>query len=386
VTVTSQPVHGGPCFRTVEDMASEPIAPQGARQTPAGAVDALVDGGDMDCGSGLLLLITRAMRRLPDGGRLGVRSAEPSVTVDLPAWAELVGHDVIGTTTDSAEGPWWFVVEKAPAWPRTGSVFSTGDRTPVGHRLWLYTNFDCNLACSYCCAESSPGAAARRFDVPTAREVFAQFRGTGGREVLFTGGEPFMHPGLGELVAAADGLDRTILTNAMVFGRGRRRTTLEEMDRSVLLQVSLDSATAELHDRHRGPGAWDRAVRGIGEARALGFRVRVAATLYDEDPEGVAALHACLDQVGIDREDRLVRPVAREGSADTGLHVSIDTLEPEPTLTVDGAWWHPVAVTNPNLRLADAPLPLAEVFGVVNDTMAVQDAATAAGREVFRCA
>ncbi len=26
---------------------------------------------------------------------------------------------------------------------------------PLGSRLWLYTNFDCNLACSYCCAGSS---------------------------------------------------------------------------------------------------------------------------------------------------------------------------------------------------------------------------------------
>ena len=32
------------------------------------------------------------------------------------------------------------------------------------------------------------------------------------------------------------------------------------------------------------------------------------------------------------------------------------------------------------------PLPLAEVFGVVRDTMAVQDAAARSGREVFRCA
>mgnify|MGYP003563901725 CR=1 FL=1 len=46
----------------------------------------------------------------------------------------------------------------------------------------------------------------------------------------------------------------------------------------------------------------------------------------------------------------------------------------------------PVAVANPNLRVADAPLPLAEVFGVVRDTVAAQDAAAASGREVFRCA
>jgi hypothetical protein len=172
----------------------------------------------------------------------------------------------------------------------------------------------------------------------------------------------------------------------MIFARGTRRRTLEEMDRSVILQVSLDSATPTLHDRQRGAGSWSRALSGIGDARSLGFRVRVAATLFDEDPAGVEALHRRLDDEGIAAEDRVIRPVAREGFAETGVPVSIDSLEPEPTITADGAWWHPVAVTNPHLRVADAPVPVAEVFGVVRDALAVQDAAARSGREVFRCA
>lgn len=343
----------------------------------------LVDGGDMDCGSGLLLLITRAMRRLDDGDLLAIRSAEPSVLVDLPAWAEMVGNDVASQAAETEQGPWWFAVRKGSA-PVT--VFSQGERTPVGHRLWVYTNFDCNLACLYCCAESSPRAAARRVDVDTARQVFAEFAEMGGREVYLTGGEPFMHPELGELVKAAEGFERTVLTNAMIFGRGNRRAVLEEMDRSVLLQVSLDSAGPELHDQQRGKGSWARALDGIGLAHSLGFRVRVAATMFDEDPEGVAALHARLDQEGIAAEDRVIRPVAAEGFAETGIHVSLENLEPEPTLTADGAWWHPVAVTDPHMRIADSPLPLAEVFGVVEDILDVQGAAAASGREVFRCA
>jgi uncharacterized Fe-S cluster-containing radical SAM superfamily protein len=346
----------------------------------------MVDGGDMDCGSGLLLLITRAMRRLEVGQLLGVRSAESSVVVDLPVWAELVGHDVHARVGETPDGPWWFAVRKGGPVEAPATTFSRGERTPVGRRLWAYTNFDCNLACMYCCAESSPRAAARRLEPDLARALFGEFRSLGGRELLLTGGEPFMHPELGELVDAAAGLERTILTNAMIFGRGRRRELLESLDRSVTLQVSLDSATPEPHDQHRGAGSWVRALDGIGLARALGFRVRVAATLYEEDPAGVAALHRRLDDEGIAQHDRLIRPVAKEGFADTGVHVSIDTLEPEPTITADGAWWHPVAVTNPHMRIADAPLPLAEVFGVVRDTMAVQDAAARAGREVFLCA
>lgn len=340
----------------------------------------------MDCGSGLLLLITRAMRRLDAGQLLGVRSAESSVVVDLPVWAELVGHDVDAQVGETPDGPRWFAVRKGGPAGTPAPTFSQGERTPVGRRLWAYTNFDCNLACVYCCAESSPRAAARRLEPDLARDVFGEFRVLGGRELLLTGGEPFMHPELGELVDAAAGLERTILTNAMIFGRGRRRELLESLDRSVTLQVSLDSATPELHDRQRGAGSWARALDGIGLATALGFRVRVAATLYEEDRAGVAALHRRLDAEGIAPHDRLIRPVAQEGFADTGVHVSIDNLEPEPTITADGAWWHPVAVTNPHMRIADSPLPLAEVFGVVRDTLAVQDAAARSGREVFLCA
>ncbi|MDQ3480962.1 MAG: hypothetical protein M3423_06490, partial [Actinomycetota bacterium] len=84
-------------------------------------------------------------------------------------------------------------------------------------------------------------------------------------------------------------------------------------------------------------------------------------------------------------EDRLIRPVAEEGFADHGLHISLDTVEPEPTLTVDGIWWHPVAVTNPHLRVAHSPLPLASAFEVIRDVLAVQAAGVTEGRQVFRC-
>ena len=45
--------------------------------------DATCDGGDLDCGSGLLLIIRNAMQPLPPGGLLEVRSREISVKEDL---------------------------------------------------------------------------------------------------------------------------------------------------------------------------------------------------------------------------------------------------------------------------------------------------------------
>ncbi|MEO5853963.1 MAG: hypothetical protein ABIQ15_15760, partial [Nocardioides sp.] len=107
--------------------------------TPLGPVERLIDGGEMDCGSGLLLLITRAMRRLEEGQLLGVRSAESSVTVDLPIWAELVGHTVADQVAETPAGPWWFAVRKSVVPLAQDTVFSLGERTPVGRRLWAYT-------------------------------------------------------------------------------------------------------------------------------------------------------------------------------------------------------------------------------------------------------
>src|SRR3990172_5285434 len=66
-------------------------------EAPLPVVDAVCDGGDLDCGSGLLLIIRNAMAPLPGGGVLEVRSREISVREDLPAWCRMVGHTLLGT-------------------------------------------------------------------------------------------------------------------------------------------------------------------------------------------------------------------------------------------------------------------------------------------------
>ena len=355
------------------------------------------DGGDMDCGSGLLLAITSRMRRIEEGEVLLLHTREPSVLADLPAWARLAGHDLLAVVADSPgehQGPWrlWIARGNTPTPSRPASSapdveYSSGSPAPVGTRLWLYSNFHCNLACSYCCAASSPQAEARLMSVETAAVAAEQFRQQGGRELLVTGGEPFLHPALDELVAStAAHVPVTVLTNAMVFDRGRRREVLESFDRArVTLQISLDSAGPTLHDRQRGAGSHVRALRGIRLARQLDFRVRVATTYLPEDAAAAGDLHGTLADLGIAEEDRLIRPVAQEGCAEAGVEISLDSVEPEPTLTADGAWWHPVAVTNRHLRVADAPLPLGHVLDVIRDVVAVQSATGSQGRAVFRC-
>ncbi|GHI01542.1 sulfurtransferase TusA family protein [Neobacillus kokaensis] len=58
---------------------------------------AVCDGGDLDCGSGLLLIIKKAMDPLESGQILEVRSRERTVAEDLPAWCRMVNHEFLGS-------------------------------------------------------------------------------------------------------------------------------------------------------------------------------------------------------------------------------------------------------------------------------------------------
>lgn len=58
--------------------------------------DGVFDGGDMDCGSGLILLIRENMLKIPEKGILEMRSREPTVADDLPPWCRMSGHRYLG--------------------------------------------------------------------------------------------------------------------------------------------------------------------------------------------------------------------------------------------------------------------------------------------------
>ena len=235
-------------------------------------------------------------------------------------------------------------------------------------RLWIYTNFHCNLACDYCVVASSPRARRRTLSLERVRELVDEAVDEGFSEVYLTGGEPFVHP---EIVAmleyASDRIDTVVLTNAMLFA-GRRGDELRRLagrDRLVL-QSSLDGAHPETHDRWRGAGSWSAAMRGIASARELGIPLRIAMTETPDNRDEVEELRSLLAAVGVSGSDFAVRPLVARGFADeleTGLTVSAGVMAPELTVTADGVHWHPVGAdleSSPDLLVAAGEVSLAE--------------------------
>jgi 5-methyltetrahydropteroyltriglutamate--homocysteine methyltransferase len=60
--------------------------------------DVRFDGGDLDCGGGLLLLIRRHIDPLDPGQLLEILSTEASVEEELPAWCRLTGNALVSRT------------------------------------------------------------------------------------------------------------------------------------------------------------------------------------------------------------------------------------------------------------------------------------------------
>jgi TusA-related sulfurtransferase/uncharacterized OsmC-like protein len=78
--------------------------------------DRVFDGGDLDCGSGLVLLIRENMLQTPEDGILEMRSREPTVADDLPPWCRMAGHVYLGKT--AGNGYMRYFVRKGSGAPK----------------------------------------------------------------------------------------------------------------------------------------------------------------------------------------------------------------------------------------------------------------------------
>jgi hypothetical protein len=317
--------------------------------------DVDLDIGRKTFASGLLPELIAVLRRSHPGDLVAVVGDEADVRPELETWCRFTGNPLLETTVEDGRARFVFRCGAAPV--------PENDR-PVGSRLWLYANFDCNLHCDYCCVRSSPTVLRRELGLARVQRITSEAPELGVKEIFVTGGEPFLLENIDEILACcAAAAPTTVLTNGMLFV-GRRAESLGALPRNrIVLQISLDSPTPELHDLHRGRGSWARAREGIQRARAQGFRVRLAATVStDTEAE---QFRQFLDEEEIAAEDRVIRRVALRGSATEGVALSRADLVPEVTITADGVYWHPVGAQDPDLLVTRDIFPLSEAFAAV---------------------
>lgn len=152
---------------------------------------------------------------------------------------------------------------------------------------WEITH-KCNLNCIHCLSgssDSSPG----ELNLTECKNIVDQLAASGVFEINFGGGEPLLQDYFLPLLSYIH--DKGIVTCISTNGTVLTDEYIEFFKENLLvnIQVSLDGAIAEVNDRIRGRGTFDRIIRGIerlaGKNISLSINTVVTSLNFHQLPE-----------------------------------------------------------------------------------------------------
>ncbi len=173
--------------------------------------------------------------------------------------------------------------------------------------LWFQvTGTLCNIACAHCFNGSGPGVKTFGFlTIDRVRDELETAISVGLKAIFFTGGEPFLHPQLLEMLRLSlDAAPTTVLTNGTLI-TDRTADELAKMERgtrySLEIRVSLDGYTEERNDAIRGRGVFCRALdatRRLSQRGILPLVTVVRTWSEEEELTTLAGFVRTLRQAG----------------------------------------------------------------------------------------
>lgn len=139
----------------------------------------------------------------------------------------------------------------------------------------------CNLRCYYCSHFGSPDDVKEDLSTEEWLQFFSELNQCAVLTVTLGGGEPFVRRDLEILL---EGLVRNrlrfdILSNGTLI-TDEDAEFLRSTGRCGRVQVSIDGPGPEPHDRMRGKGNFDRAMRGLKTLQQHGVRTTVRVTIH----------------------------------------------------------------------------------------------------------
>ena len=175
---------------------------------------------------------------------------------------------------------------------------SARERRPVV--VWTMSR-RCNLHCVHCYSDSANQPYQGELTVDEAKIVLADLAGFGIPALLLSGGEPLFHPRFFELagVARALGLRLTLSTNGTLIDPEAAQR-IKDTGFSYV-GISFDGL-GKVNDRFRGMhGAFDGALAGLRNLKAIGQKVGLRFTLTRRNFEALPDIFALVEREGIDR-------------------------------------------------------------------------------------
>ena len=145
--------------------------------------------------------------------------------------------------------------------------------------FWEVTK-GCNLRCIHCRASATELSSPSDLPTHTALGIIDQIAEAANPILVLSGGEPLYRSDIFQLAryGTDKGLRVALATNGTLVTKDVARMIVDSGVKRV--SISLDGADAHTHDSFRGiPGAFEAAVAGLRNLKALGMSVQINMTI-----------------------------------------------------------------------------------------------------------
>src|SRR5215510_14153283 len=203
--------------------------------------------------------------------------------------------------------------------------------------LWLFPVAPefCNLACTHCLYAASPlRKNPYRLTEGELAKIFAELDILGAApHVLFTGGEPTLHPHLYALLAQVDqqGYSFQLHTNGT-------RIHTEEAEHLAgfahlkKVQISLEGPSPELNDAVMGQGLYQRVLHAIAALRTREVPVAIAVTPMESNQDHLTEIEQFAEEKGAELVHILLYDLG--AATDNGLKPAVTTAHDDGPMDI----------------------------------------------------
>jgi AdoMet-dependent heme synthase len=169
---------------------------------------------------------------------------------------------------------------------------------PLRLVAWELTR-SCVLHCRHCRASATAGSGANEFSTAECMAIVDSLARTGHCIVILTGGEPLLRD---DCLAIArygrdKGLRMVLATCGTLLDKARCAALVDAG--IARISVSIDGATAAVHDAFRGvSGAFDGVMKGVEAASAAGLAFQVNTTITRSTLQELPGIYALAVKLG----------------------------------------------------------------------------------------
>jgi radical SAM protein with 4Fe4S-binding SPASM domain len=166
--------------------------------------------------------------------------------------------------------------------------------------FWELTK-GCNLRCIHCRASATELSSPDDLSTGNALQIIDQIAEFASPILVLSGGEPLYRSDIFQLAryATDKGLRVALATNGTLVTKEVARMIVDSGVKRV--SISLDGADALTHDTFRGiPGAFDAAVYGLRNLKALGMSVQINMTIARHNARQLPQVLDLAKSVGAD--------------------------------------------------------------------------------------